>query len=229
MAQMAHEPVAATAGGGEPTLERTIGWKQMAFYGLGGMLGAGIYGLIGKAAGEMGNAIWLAFAVSMVAALLTGLSYASIGSCYPRAGGAAYVTHRAYGMPLLTYVVGLAVMCSGLTSIATQSRVVADNLQRLVGLEAVPPLVLSLGFLLLLAAIVFRGIRECMWLNIVCTSIEVLGLGMIIAVGASYWGSSNLLETPPGPDGSSSIGLLMVMNGAVLTFFSFIGFGDCAT
>jgi APA family basic amino acid/polyamine antiporter len=226
MAHAAHEPVAATSGGGEPTLERTIGWKQMAFYGLGGMLGAGIYGLIGKAAGEMGNAIWLAFAVSMVAALLTGLSYASIGSRYPRAGGAAYVTQRAYGMPLLTYVVGLAVMCSGLTSIATQSRVVADNLQRLVGLEAVPPLVLSLGFLLLLAAIVFRGIRECMWLNIVCTSIEVLGLGMIIAVGASYWGSSNLLETPPGPDGSSSIGLLMVMNGAVLTFFSFIGFED---
>ena len=96
MAHAAHEPVAATSGGGEPTLERTIGWKQMAFYGLGGMLGAGIYGLIGKAAGEMGNAIWLAFAVSMVAALLTGLSYASIGSRYPRAGGAAYVTHRAY-------------------------------------------------------------------------------------------------------------------------------------
>ena len=198
MAQVAHEPVAAVSGGGEPTLERTIGWKQMAFYGLGGMLGAGIYGLIGKAAGEMGNAIWLAFAVSMVAALLTGLSYASIGSRYPRAGGAAYVTQRAYGMPLLTYVVGLAVMCSGLTSIATQSRVVADNLQRLVGLEARAALVLALGFLLLLAAIVFRGIRECMWLNIVCTSIEVLGLAIIIAVGASYWGSANLLETPPG-------------------------------
>lgn len=226
MSALEQQPGTAPSGGGEPTLERAIGWQQMAFYGLGGMLGAGIYGLVGKAAGQMGNAIWLAFLVSMVAALLTGLSYASIGSRYPRAGGAAYVTHRAYGMPLLTYVVGLAVMCSGLTSIATQSRVVADNLQRLVGLEAVPPLLIALGFLLLLAGIVFRGIRECMWLNIVCTSIEVLGLAMIIAVGASYWGEADLLETPPGPDGSSDIGLLMVMNGAVLTFFSFIGFED---
>ena len=60
------------------------------------MLGAGIYGLIGKAAGEMGNAIWLAFLVSMVAAMLTGLSYASIACRYPKAAGAAYVTQRAY-------------------------------------------------------------------------------------------------------------------------------------
>ncbi len=51
------QSVADSSGGGEPTLERTIGWGQMAFYGLGGMLGAGIYGLVGKAAGQMGNAI----------------------------------------------------------------------------------------------------------------------------------------------------------------------------
>jgi amino acid transporter len=223
---------AATAGGpggsgGEPALERTIGWKQMAFYGLGGMLGAGIYGLVGRAAGQMGSAIWLAFLVSMVAALLTGLSYANIGSRYPRAGGAAYVTQRAYGLPLLTYVVGLAVMCSGLSSIATQSRVVAENLQRLAGLEGVPTLLLAVGFLLLLAGIVFRGIRECMWLNIGCTTVEVAGLLLIILVGLPYWGSANLLEVPPAADGSvGEIGLLMVMNGAVLTFFSFIGFED---
>ncbi|HEX8375817.1 MAG TPA: amino acid permease, partial [Geminicoccaceae bacterium] len=190
----------ASASGGEPALERTIGWKQMAFYGLGGMLGAGIYGLVGRAAGQMGSAIWLAFLVSMVAALLTGLSYANIGSRYPRAGGAAYVTQRAYGLPLLTYVVGLAVMCSGLSSIATQSRVVAENLQRLAGLEGVPTLVLALGFLLLLAGIVFRGIRECMWLNIGCTTVEVSGLLLIILVGLPYWGSANLLEVPPTAD-----------------------------
>ena len=217
----------ASASGGEPALERTIGWKQMAFYGLGGMLGAGIYGLVGRAAGQMGSAIWLAFLVSMVAALLTGLSYANIGSRYPRAGGAAYVTQRAYGLPLLTYVVGLAVMCSGLSSIATQSRVVAENLQRLAGLEGVPTLVLALGFLLLLAGIVFRGIRECMWLNIGCTTVEVAGLLLIILVGLPYWGSANLLEVPSAADGSAGeIGLLLVMNGAVLTFFSFIGFED---
>ena len=74
---------------------------QLALYGLGSMLGAGIYGLIGKAAGQVGNAVWLAFVVALIAALLTALSYASLGSRYPRAAGAAYVTERAFGLPML--------------------------------------------------------------------------------------------------------------------------------
>ncbi|MGF7207810.1 amino acid transporter [Skermanella aerolata] len=210
-----------------PPLQRSIGMVQMAFYGLGSMLGAGIYGLIGKAAGEMGNAIWLAFLVSMVAAMLTGLSYASIASRYPKAAGAAYVTQRAYRQSMLTYVVGLAVMCSGLTSVATQSRVVAANLQQLTFLDGVPVTLIALGFLLLLAGIVFRGIRECMWLNIVCTTVEAFGLILVIAVGMSYWGSTDLLETPPPTDGGvGGITALLLMQGAVLTFFSFIGFED---
>lgn len=218
-----------TGGADGPPLQRSIGMTQMAFYGLGSMLGAGIYGLIGKAAGQMGNAIWMAFLVSMVAALLTGLSYASIASRYPRAAGAAYVTQRAYRQAMLTYVVGLAVMCSGLTSVATQSRVVAANLQQLGFLEGVPLTLLALGFLLLLAGIVFRGIRECMWLNVLCTTVEAFGLILVIAVGFSYWGSVDLLETPPPSEATGGVGgitALLLMQGAVLTFFSFIGFED---
>ena len=106
-------------------LKRDVGPLQLMLYGIGSMLGAGIYGLVGKAAGVMGSAIWIAFLVSMVAALLTGISYASIASRYPRAGGAAYTAHRAYGSSLVSYVVGLTVVFSGLSSIATQSKVVA--------------------------------------------------------------------------------------------------------
>src|SRR5688572_27594433 len=95
----------ATAAPAAPALERSITSFQLFAYTLGGMLGAGIYGLVGRAAGQLGSAVWLGFGVSMVAALLTGLSYASIGSRYPRAGGAAYVTHRAYGRSLLTWTV----------------------------------------------------------------------------------------------------------------------------
>lgn len=207
----------------EPQLLRRVTLPQLALYGLGSMLGAGIYGLIGKAAGIMGNAVWLAFLVSMVAALLTGLSYASLGARYPRAGGAAYVTHRAYGMPLLTYLVGLTVMASGLTSVATQSRVVAETLLRLPMFGDVPVLALALGFLLLVAGIVYRGIKESMWANILCTLLEAGGLLVIIAVGIPYWGSVDLLEVPVE---SGGIDAALLLQGAVLTFFSFIGFED---
>jgi amino acid transporter len=105
----------------------------MALYGLGSMLGSGVYGLIGQAAGQVGNAVWLAFLVALVAALLTAFTYASLGSRYPRAGGAAYVAERAYRSPLIGFVVALAVACSSLTSVATQSRVFAVNLASLTG------------------------------------------------------------------------------------------------
>lgn len=210
--------------GEEPTLRRTIGPVQMALYGLGSMLGAGIYGLIGKAAGQVGNAVWLAFVVALVAALLTALSYASLGSRHPRAAGAAYVTQRAYGFPLLSFLVGLALVCSGLTSIATQSQVFAANLIVLLGLDSLPVSWLALGFLLVLTGIVFRGIREAMWVNVLCTLIEAGGLILVVAVGASYWGSVDYFETPATLGGDHAF--LLVMQGAVLAFFAFIGFED---
>jgi amino acid transporter len=207
-----------------PELHRSIGPVQLALYGLGSMLGAGIYGLIGKAAGEVGNAVWLAFVVALVAALLTALSYASLGSRYPRAAGAAYVTERAFGLPLLSFVVGLALVCSGLTSVATQSRVFAANLALLFNLESIPLWWLALGFLLVLAGIVFRGIRESMWVNVLCTLVEASGLILVVAVGLSYWGSTDLLEMPPAAVDQGE--WLILMQGAVLTFFAFIGFED---
>jgi amino acid transporter len=197
---------------------------QLALYGLGSMLGAGIYGLIGQAAGQVGNAVWLAFVVALVAALLTSLSYASLGSRYPRAAGAAYVTERAFGLPLLSFVVGLALVCSGLTSVATQSRVFAANLAVLFNLESVPLWWLALGFLLVLAGIVFRGIRESMLVNVLCTLVEASGLILVVAVGLSYWGSVDLLEMPPAAVDQGE--WLILMQGAVLTFFAFIGFED---
>ena len=207
-----------------PELHRSIGPVQLALYGLGSMLGAGIYGLIGQAAGQVGNAVWLAFVVALVAALLTALSYASLGSRYPRAAGAAYVTERAFGLPLLSFVVGLALVCSGLTSVATQSRVFAANLAVLFNLESIPLWWLALGFLLVLAGIVFRGIRESMWVNVLCTLVEASGLILVVAVGLSYWGSVDLLEMPPAAVDQGE--WLILMQGAVLTFFAFIGFED---
>lgn len=206
------------------TLLRSIGPFQLTLYGLGSMLGSGIYGLIGQAAGQTGNAVWLTFLVAMVAALLTALSYASLGSRYPRAGGAAYVAERAFGMPLLSFVVGLAVVCSGLTSIATQSQVFAVNLGAMLGLTFLPVWAIAIGFLLIVTGLVLRGIRESMWVNVVCTLIEATGLLLVIAVGIPYWGSVNLLESPSLPGGDAL--MVLVIQGAVLTFFAFIGFED---
>ena len=150
------------------TLLRTMGLFSLVVYGVGDMVGSGIYGTVGKAAGQMGNAVWLAFVVSMVAAMLTGLSYACIASRYPRAAGAAFVTHHAWHVAFLSYVIGLTVAASGLTSMATSTNVFADNLQKFVPGPHWLMVLLFLGFL---TYINFRGIRESMWTNILCTAV----------------------------------------------------------
>ncbi|WKT58649.1 hypothetical protein QVH35_04580 [Candidatus Nitrosotenuis chungbukensis] len=54
-------------------------------YGVGLILGAGIYALIGDAAGMAGNSLWISFVLAALAAVFTGLSYAELSSMYPKA------------------------------------------------------------------------------------------------------------------------------------------------
>lgn len=222
------------------SLARHMGLWSLVLYGVGDMVGSGIYATVGKAAGQMGNAVWLAFGVSMIAAMLTGLSYASIASRYPRAAGAAYVTNRAFGWVFLAYFVGLVVTASGLTSMATSTNAFSNVLAELTGLtgklgKVVVPIgdfqlisqdvavaILIIGFLLFMTAVNFWGIRESMWMNMLCTAIEVGGLLLIVVIGMKYWGSVNYLETPPG----KPLGVMPIFSGAVLTFFAFVGFED---
>lgn len=68
-----------------------------------------------------------------------------------------------------------------------------------------------------------------MWLNILCTIIEAGGLVFIIIIGYRYWGSVNYLSSPGDTtDGGvgSGITFALLMQGALLTFYSFIGFED---
>jgi amino acid transporter len=205
-----------------------MGLFSLVVYGVGDMIGAGIYGTVGKAAGQLGNAVWLAFLISMVAALLTGLSYASLASRYPRAAGAAYVTQKAFRWPLLSYIVGLTVTASGLTSMGTSTNVFSNTMQGLVG---GPWIVFALLFLGFMTLVNYWGIRESMLMNLVCTAVEVGGLVFIIAIGMRFWGSVDYFETPTIQDAQGNLvggGLSMnlLLSGAVLTFFSFLGFED---
>jgi amino acid transporter len=217
-------------------IARRMGLFLLVVYGVGDMVGSGIYGTIGEAAAGMGNAVWLAFVASMFAALFTGLSYASLASRYPRAAGAAYITQRAYRLGFLSYVVGLSVTASGLTSMATNSNVFARTLTAFLEpvpiLGAIEPWLAVLVFLGVMTFINFWGIQESMWTNVLCTAVEVGGLLFVIAVGARFWGSVNYLQTPPpaaiagaGAPGGG-LDLWLITSGAVLTFFAFVGFED---
>jgi APA family basic amino acid/polyamine antiporter len=76
-------------------LKRTLGLTECIFFGVGSILGAGIYTLIGKVAGLSGNFIWLSFLIAAGSALFTAFSYAELSAAFPKAGGLFFVIYAA--------------------------------------------------------------------------------------------------------------------------------------
>lgn len=224
---MSAEGTSGQEGGG---LQRALGLVALTAFGVGDILGAGVYGLVGKVAGVVGAAAWVSYVLAGVTAALTGLTYAELASRYPRAGGAAHFCETAFGTPLLTFLVIFFVCLSGLFSMATASRVFADYaLARLPDLPAVVrDGAAPLAFMALLVVVAVAGIRFSSRANAVCTVIEVSGLLAIIAVGLPALGRVNYLRFAPAAAGSSAVasGGLAALTGAAIAFFAFIGFED---
>jgi amino acid transporter len=79
--------------------------RQAAFIGVGAMVGAGIFALLGAAGEVAGAAVWLSFLIAGGVAALQGYSFAKFGARYPSAGGLLEYVVRAFGNGHVTGVV----------------------------------------------------------------------------------------------------------------------------
>src|SRR5690349_23279642 len=148
-------------------LKRVLGTKLLLLFIVGDILGAGVYAVTGKLAGQVGGIAWLPFLVAFAVATLTAYSYLELVTKYPQAAGAALYAHKAFGVHFVTFLVAFTVVCSGITSAATASNLLAGNL--LAGLDetvgGVPTgttatLWVALAFMVVLALINLRGVGE---------------------------------------------------------------------
>jgi len=139
----------------EVQLRRGLGPWALIAYGVGDILGAGVYALIGKTAGLVGNACWLSFLASLVVAALTGFSYAELASRFPRSAGESFYCFKAFGNFLFSYLVGFLVLMSGVVSMAVVSHGFAGYVQAV--RPGIPQGVILVIFFLVLAAINFWG------------------------------------------------------------------------
>lgn len=205
------------------TLARRLGLAALIFYGVGDILGAGIYALVGKVAQESGTSAWISFVVSAALAGVTGLAYAELSSRVPRSAGAAAFCGRAFDNPIIPHLVGFFVLMSGITSTATVSLAFYGYLKVFLDL---PQLLAALGLIALMGLVAFWGIRESVAANNIFTVIEVSGLLLVIALGLGYAFQQPAAEllSRVAPDH----GALAVLSGATLAFYAFIGFEDLA-
>ena len=207
-------------------LKRAISGKLLYVFILGDVLGAGIYALVGEIAGEVGGAIWVPMLVALLLALLTAASYAELVTKYPRAGGSAVFAERAFRRPVVSFLVGYCMLAAGVVSAAGLSLAFAgDYLSVFLDVPAVPA---ALVFLLVVALVNARGIKESMRANLVMTVIEVSGLVLVVVLGAIVFGRGDgdvgrVVEFPAGVSASSA-----VLAAAILAYYSFVGFETSA-
>ena len=191
---------------------------------VGDVLGAGIYALVGEVGGRVGGAIWTAFAVALLLAVFTAFAYAELVTKYPQAAGAALYVNKAFRLPFLSFMVAFAVMASGITSAATLATAFGgDYLEAFVSL---PTALVGIVFLLVVALINARGIKESVRINLVLTGIEVAGLLLvvIVALAAIADGQGDAGRAFEFKEGESVVGAML--GGAALAFFALIGFED---
>src|SRR6187431_2532509 len=71
--------------------------RQAAFIGVGAMVGAGIFALLGAAGEVAGSAVWLSFLLAGAVAALQGYSFAKFGASHPSAGGLLEYVAKGFG------------------------------------------------------------------------------------------------------------------------------------
>ncbi|HEX2155388.1 MAG TPA: APC family permease [Actinomycetes bacterium] len=212
----------------ETRLNRVITRPMLTFFILGDILGAGIYALTGQVAGDVGGAIWASFLVSFLLALVTAFTYLELVTKYPRAAGAALYVHRAFHVTILSFMVTIAVMASGVTSASfAATRVGGRYWTGVFGTENPPTVLIAVLVILLVAAVNYRGVGESIKVNIAITLVELSGLLFIILIGAWV-----LIQGEGNPGQAfefkeSGFGALTgITAGAATAFYAFIGFED---
>jgi basic amino acid/polyamine antiporter, APA family len=206
------------------SLKRVFGLPALVIYGVGDILGAGIYALIGKIAGISGTLVWASFITAMVVAAFTALSYAELGSRFPQSGGVAYFVHKTFHNHFLSTLVGWIMFCTCLVSMATGANAFAGYFYAFA--PNVPTWLVIVALFSALAFVNFRGMEESSALNIVCTSIEASGLVVVILVASLFVFGGGEATNATSIVAAPTPSWIAIFQGASLAFYAFIGFED---
>ena len=200
---------------GEKELKRSLGFWDVLMFGVGGIVGAGIYAIIGQAAGLSGNMLWLSFVIAATVALLTGFSYAEFVSRFPDSGGSFEYIKQGLGSKT-ALIMSIFMAFTGIIAAAAISISFADYLSRLVNF---PSWIIVITVIAFMAFFNIIGAKYSSYYNSFATVITLIGLAAVIIVSIPDWGNVSLLKTAD----KSWTGILA---GGALIFFSYIGFED---
>jgi amino acid transporter len=204
--------------GSTSSAQRTLSVRQAAFIGVGSMVGAGIFALLGAAGEVAGSAVWISFVIAGGVAILQGYSFAKLGARYPSAGGFLEYVVRGWGDGHFTGVLAwllLAVNAIITAMVAVSfgsyaSAAVADNA------DWTKPFAVLV--LLVMASLNVLGSQAVAKAQTVVV-IVVIGILLVFSVATLSTMDTELLAFSGYPS------LRTIVSSVALTFFAFLGFG----
>ena len=206
----------------KPELIRRLSLPLLIFYGIGTILGAGIYVLVGKVAGEAGFYTPFSFMLASLLAAFSAFSYAELAARFPRSAGEAIYIEEGFGIKQLSIVVGLMIVSVGVISVATLAHGFAGYLN--VFFE-IPEPVIVISLVLFVGLVCGWGINQSVMIASVMTIVEIIGLLIILYVGRDAFTlvPIKIPEMIPPLDASIWAGIFM---GSFIAFYAYLGFED---
>ena len=196
-----------------------MGLFQITMYGVGLILGAGIYVLIGEASGFAGNSMWISFGLGAIVAIFAGLSYSELTALFPKAAAEYVFVKNAFKSDFIGFIIGWLTAITSMIVGATVALGFGGYFAQFLDLPIVVSAVLLLAGL---SFVNFIGIKHSAWMNTVFALVTIAGLGIIIVLGI-FFEPENSIDYFEAPNGITGIILAFV-----LIFFAFIGFEDMA-
>jgi APA family basic amino acid/polyamine antiporter len=230
------EQLVAEASDQEHGLKRAVGALDLTAWGLGAIIGTGIFVIIGEAIAESGPAIVLSFVLAGLTCVFSALSYAELASTIPVSGSAYTYSYATMGELvawiigwdlILEYGVSVAAIAVGWgqyfnelldSAFGTSLPEAISNPPGEGGDFNLPAVFVVLGVTGLLVA----GVRESARTNTVMVAIKLVVLAIFIALGLTAFDGDNL--KPFSPHGFGG-----VVDAAALIFFAYIGFDAVST
>lgn len=203
-------------------LPKSLSLVHVTASGVGIIVGAGIYVLLGPATEFAGGLVWLAFLLSAGLCALTAMSYMELSSMYSKTGG-EYEYARQVFSPLVSFVIGWAMLAGLMVASATVALGFGRYTEYFIDIN---PRIPALLLLVAIALVSVKGLHTAAWFIVVLSCIEVGGLLFVSAIGIPHIGEVDLLQ---GVSGSGFDQFSGLMSAVALVFFAFIGFDEVVT
>ncbi len=200
-----------------------VGLVAATALGIGGMMGAAPYTMLGLAAPATGSYLPVAFAVAALAAAFPAYSYARLGSTFPSRGGAARFIVEEYGPGLASGGLNVFQFLAYLIAASLYAAGFAAYAQALVG-DALPSWTagaFGVGVVLVFLVVNLFGSRLVGRAETVIVAVEVVILVGFVVLGLSHADPSRLTD-------GGGRGFLGIVTGAAVLYVSYQGFGVVA-